>query len=644
MNDKIKLPFNDVFFYGVSLNSRDVSDVRTDIFANILMRYLRTLKPVSSRLYRTADGNKYEYNYSFIPTKPLSWRVIRNRRIIEEIEQLSDGKYCLNYYDDQGRDVKRVLFSKQHRWQKTNYYNSILGNELLYSLVPKEANGETIILQYITGEAYPVTLYCCPAASRQEVLNNVLDRVPIPDATALTNYGVLYFAQEETYNIFKQVLSEEEEKYAQLHKPEVFTTEEDVAGGFCFDVSSFDSTKPVVSMFNLSEADELSEEGFEPSTPSTPIFEDDYGNVPVVTDLHAPSYSDDVSEEDEYSLDSDISEAIRLISDTTHIHIDESVVFAETGDGASGADFFTDPIVVETDDSSRPLQEQVIEATLEITEAQADTAVGSEHESFVFFGDIPSSSDESEIFSDEIEITDPALESSSVSAGTDDVDLLAMNDEDIDDYVQTLIDSLLLDAKSVAELKDSSDNAFTAGGDEVASDDTDSTQNTIQDLVTDIPADSVIESNGSEYFYYGETDAQGRRTGKGKTLMSDGKTAYDGEYKDDMRHGTGSFYYKDGSLCYWGQWSENLRNGFGVGVSSETGTVHMGTWLRNKPSGVGVRFDKDGNFMYVDSACHRTNGGIRITGFTDNSFTVEYWDENTLRTVKKEIYIEDLIK
>ena len=137
MTEKIKIPFNDVFFYGLSLNSRDVTDVRADIFANILMRYLRTLKPVSNKLYRNADGNRFEYSYSFIPTKPLSWRVIKNRRIVEEIEQLSDGKYCLNYYDDQGRDVKRVLFSKQHKWQKTNYYNSISGSQLLCSLVPK---------------------------------------------------------------------------------------------------------------------------------------------------------------------------------------------------------------------------------------------------------------------------------------------------------------------------------------------------------------------------------------------------------------------------------------------------------------------------------------------------------------------------
>lgn len=644
MNDKIKLPFNDVFFYGVSLYCRDISDIRTDIFAIILMKYLRTLKPVSSRLYRTADGNKYEYSYSFIPTKPLNWRVIKNKRIIEEIEQLSDGKYCLNYYDEQGRDLKRVIFNKQHKWLKSNYYNSITGDELLYSLVPKEVNGETAILQYTTGATYPVTLYCCPAASCHEVLNNVLNRVPSPDAAALTNYGVIYFAQEETCNIFKQVLAEEEDKYIQLHKPEVYTTDEDIAGGFCFDVSSFDSTKPAVSMFDLSQADELTDKGLDFSRQVTDEAEHH------ITDLPA-ELSETVPLDTGYSLDSDISEAIRLISDTTDIHIDESVIFAEAGEGDSGSDSFTEPFVTdvlsaEKSNTAEPEEHSDIlsqpnTSFPELTQVQPIGLDDSGVDSLVLFDDITVSdeADEPAIAEAGASVAEKALDAGDIPA---DVDLLSMNDEDIDDYVQTLIDSLLLDANSVAELKDSSDAAFTAGAVEAACEDVKSSNSTVQDLLNN-PADSVIESNGAEYFYYGETDSQGRRTGRGKTLMSDGKTAYDGEYKDDMRHGTGSFYYKDGSLCYWGQWLENLRNGFGVGISSETGTIHIGSWNKNKPTGVGVRFDKDGNFMYVDSASHRTNGGLRITGFTDTSFTVEYWDENTLRTVKKEISIEDLI-
>lgn len=645
MTENIKIPFNDVFFYGVSLKSRDVIDIRNDIFSNILMRYLRTLKPVSSKLYRTAENNKFEYSYSFVPTKPLAWRVIKNRRVVEDIEQLSDGKYCLSYYDDQGRDLKRVLFSKQHKWQKTNYYNSVSGTNLLCSIVPKEKNGETIILQYITGETYPVTLYCCPVASCNEVLSSVLERVPEPEATALTNYGILYFAQEETLNIFRQVLKEEEEKYAQLHKPEVFTTEEDVASGFCFDVSNFDSTRAIGSMFDLSEALELTDEGFD----SIDTYEEVAEKAEVATDSVDAVSTIETAEETPhvqiadravgYSLEADITDAIRLISDATDIQIDERVVLDSTSEPEDNS---------ETHEAAeKPATEEPAVEDMHMESAAGLTESDTSLDSFVIFSDMPSLHEATdvtavEVISDASVDSEPAIENESVSES--ELDLLSMKDEDIDDYVQSLIDSLLLDAKTVAEYKDSADDAFAAGGQELDVATQETSAKAMAELVSDHSADSVISSNGADYFYYGETDANGFRCGRGKTLMSDGKTAYEGEYKDDKRHGNGSFYYKDGSLCYWGNWENNLRKGFGVGVSSETGTIHAGSWHNNKPTGLGVRFDKDGNFMYVDSACHKTNGGVRVTGFTETSLFIEYWDENTLRTIKKEISLDDFNK
>ena len=634
MNENIKLPFNDVYFYGVSLKSRDVHDIRNDIFSNILMRYLRTLKPVASKLYRTAENNKFEYSYSFVPTKPLSWRVIKNRRIIEDIEQLSDGKYCLNYYDDQGRDIKRVLFSKHHKWQKTNYYNSVSGNTLLCSIVPKEKNGETIILQYITGETYPITLYCCPVASCNEVLISVLNRVPEPEAMALTNYGVLYFASEETLNIYKQVLKEEEEKHAQLNKPEVFTTEEDISSGFCFDVSSFDTTKAIGSMFDLSEAQELTEKGFSDNDESEEIADklscDVDESVKSVTSANMPHEVEqiEISDADEsYSLEADITDAIKLISDATDIKIDKNKVFNSVAEWDNPLDVTSVSAEDACDDIEKPSDVNVDTVQMEVSFDIQD-AVDS-IDSLVISVDDTSS----KVNSDDI------LE---VNSSDDELNLLTMKDEDIDDYVQSLIDSLLLDAKTVAEYKDSADDAFAAGAQELFLTSCDGSFKAMDQLVSENTADAVISSNGADYFYYGETDSNGLRCGRGKTLMSDGKTAYEGEYKDDKRHGNGSFYYKDGSLCYWGNWRDNLRKGFGVGISSETGTIHTGTWNNNKPVGVGVRFDKDGNFMYVDSACHKTNGGIRVTGFTESSLLVEYWDENSLRTIKKEISLDDL--
>lgn len=625
--NNISIPYNDVFFYGLSMKSRDISDVRGDIFSNILMKYLTSLKPVSSRLYRVADNAKFEYSYSFVPSKPISWRVIKNRRVIEDVEQMSDGKFCLNYYDDNGCDVKRVIFNNQKKWIKTNYYNSVYGEALVCSLVPKEINGETAILQYITGDPYPVTLYCCPIASNSEVMQNVLSRVPEPEVTALTNYGLMYFACEETLKLYNQVLLEEERKYIEAHKPQVFNTEEDVANGFCFDVNSFDNTQNLDSVFDLQSADELTEDGFAQDQAEALESSAESTSDDELDELEIPAQIVTESASGEYSIDKEISDAIRIISESTSLDIDKSLVFTQ-----DDTDFLDEEVIASEEDS---LAEEINTTSSVLASQQTeDTFIDSDalSEEINIIDDIE----------DDAEAVTKAVSSNVTAAESFDegLELLNMDDEAIDDYVSTLIDSILLDAKSTAQdyLLDKVDE-FADSQSSLQKEDLLSKSD---NYVSDNNPDLSIESNGLEYYYYGELDADNNRNGRGKTLMADGKTAYEGDYVNDMRDGVGSFYFKDGSLCYWGEWSKNQRSGFGIGISSETGVAHIGSWDNNKPTGVGARFDKEGNFMYLDSACHKINGGIRVTGFTDTSLFVEIWDEKTLKIIKKEISLEDL--
>lgn len=616
MDNKITIPYNDVFFYGLSLKNRDASDVQGDIFSNIFMKYLKSLRPVSNKLYRRVDNIKFEYCYAFIPTKPLSWRVIKNRRVIEDIEYLSDGKYCLNYYDDNGNDIKRVIFSNQHKWLKTNYYNTVNTSDLFCSLVPKEQNGETVLMQYITGNPYPVTLYCCPRPSSNEVLNKILNRVPEPEVMALTNYGILYFACEETFNIYKQVFTEEENKYADANKPAVYNTQDEVESGFCFDVDSFDSTKSVESVLDLSSVDELTEDNLLDTT--------------TESDEHIQEADETViSESEEYSVEKEIADAIRIISEETNIAIDEEFVLSQVNDDQQTVETVSDVVTSERVEINLidDIAENMIDKE-EITIIDPDDIISDE--------ELPSFETLESIVED-VTDTDAAV----ISVDSNEMNLLTMDDEAIDDYVSTLIDSILKDAHNTAsEYMIDNEEVFVQSETEAVAESLVSKES---DYIQENVADATIESNGASYYYYGETQ-DGKRSGRGKTLMSDGKTAYEGEYKNDMRHGVGSFYYKDGSLCYWGSWQDNLRNGFGVGISSETGITHVGEWNQNKPEGIGVRFDKDGNFIYLDSASHRTNGGIRVTGFTENSMFVEIWDEKTLKVIKKEISVDDLLK
>ncbi len=605
MTEQITIPYNDVFFYGVNLKSRENSQVKNDVYANIIMRYLRTLEPVSNRLYRGYGNDKYEYSYSFVPSKPLSWRVIKNRRVIEEIEYLSDGKYCLNYYDDYGRDVKRIFFSERHTWLKTNYYNTMNGDNILCSIVPKEKNGETAILLYPTGVPYPTTLYCCKQPSCNIVFERVMARVPDPEISALTNYGVMYFASEQTFNIYNQVLTEEEEKYLLENKPPVYTTDEDIAGGFNFTKESFSSNSGAV--FSLSEAQELSDVAEFISQ------KEELG--PVVIDVE--NKDSEVIEDNSYSLKSDLAEALEIIESRTNIHVDSSLILNNSEDKKCPEESIINEISSDSIDSN--------EINFEEEKATENASSDSEKNLAPAVAD----NDKSE---------------SMISVSTDEVggstDVLSLDDDSIDDYVKTLIDSLLVNAKSaVNEYSKGCDDGFSA-------DEDDSEKDNIEHLKSQLESDQKpekeIESGDEKYYFFGDYDEITGRNGRGKTVMESGLTAYEGDYLCDMRHGVGSFYYRSGDLCYYGDWKKNKRQGFGLGISSDTGIAHVGRWDNNKPSGVGVRFDRNGSFLYLDSHCEKVNGGIRVVGFTDKSLTIEYWDEKTLKTIKKEIFIDEI--
>ncbi|MGN0453253.1 MAG: hypothetical protein ACI4GZ_05570 [Ruminococcus sp.] len=621
MTKDIKIPFNDVFFYGVNLNSRESTDVRNDIFANILMRYLRTLRPVSNRLYRATDTEKLEYTYSFVPSRPLSWRVIRNRIIVEEIEQLSDGKYCLNLYDSQGREVKCVHFSPQHRWLKTNYFNTVYGDNLLCSIVPKELNGETAILLYTTGETYSKTLFCCPRPSCADVEQSLFARVPLPEVTALTNYGILYFASEETLNIYTQVLSEEEKKYAELNKAPVYTTDEDIASGFCFSKDSFDTSQNN-NVFSISEAAELDDSGLSESERLSGAASD----APELNESLENCAPATVIASSPYSLDDDISAIIKYISDTVDIHIDENKITdlsdAEEPRSLTGLSYA---------EATQP------RASDGVSVKEEPVSDGEEYAVPVGDGiaeELKTAAENTE----SAHLTAETPEAQSSPESKEDIDLLSALDEDIDDYVKKLIDSLLENADNTADWYHPKSNADFAPNESSSSEDIPpEAVNSAKSYIEKTSADCVIESGGSKYYYFGETDKEGKRCGMGKTLTEDGTVAYNGEYRNDKRNGKGSFYYKDGSLCYFGQWYDNERNGFGLGINSETGISNVGMWKNNKPTGIGVRFDSEGRFLYIDSACHKPNGGIRITDFTENSLTVEYWDSKSFKTIKREI-------
>ena len=141
----------------------------------------------------------------------------------------------------------------------------------------------------------------------------------------------------------------------------------------------------------------------------------------------------------------------------------------------------------------------------------------------------------------------------------------------------------------------------------------------------------IIESGGSVYYYFGGTEND-KRNGFGRTIMPDGKTAYEGGYLDDKRDGFGVYYYRSGRLCYAGVWKQNRREGLGAAFSSSDGSVFVGRWNNNQSIGAGASFSGEGKLVYAGKANGGKRDGAGITPASDGWFVGKYRNGEYLGT------------
>lgn len=702
-NKKLK----NLFFYGISFVNYDSTDVTLDIITNIRKRFLVTKKPASNKLYRFANGESFIYSYNFSFERPLQWRVLRNKSVVEEIESLLSGKYCINLYDEQGKDLKKTFFDSHHKWFKTNYYSPVSNEDLVCSLVPKVFEDETSLLKYMTGEVYPERLHPCTIPSCEEVRDRVLSKIPTPLVTALTNYGIVYFMPEDDKKNYEYVLAEEEEVYKKENAPEVFVTAEDVESGFNLSVRDFDMSKNLNRTFDISLAAEFDSENHdapvvyevktEPQKPAESVVtttDDGSVNAAITgiveqinaltsldidakrilgsdlvskdnTGEEALANEDYISFDDEdFGIDEQLKHIDSVLDDSSLLTAERKLVIGENIvdddyissiiDGIISSAFSSDEdeeTDTEAESSEEAETEVIITKEAEVNEAEVIEEKVAEAE--------VSEADVAENYIEEIifvgESADPELvaeEEASAEAFeevTDEItsepENIAEETSEIDSEMLASEDTVVPEESSDETTKDLSDNEInTEAAVDALVEEILSKLSAADQYIKDNPADVTIESRGEIYSYYGSVDENGKRSGRGRTLMSDGSIAYEGEYKDDKRKGQGSFYFKDGSLCYWGNWDNNVREGFGVGVSSDDKAVHVGNWTSNKPAGTGARFDAEGNLMFVSSNCDDKKKGFTISDLSNESFTIRVWSEKDDAYIQREININDIIK
>lgn len=160
-----------------------------------------------------------------------------------------------------------------------------------------------------------------------------------------------------------------------------------------------------------------------------------------------------------------------------------------------------------------------------------------------------------------------------------------------------------------------------------------------------IPVDKVIKANENEdYYYCGSLDKQNNRMGYGRTILPNGKTAYDGHYLYDMRDGFGAYYYKNGKPCYVGNWKSNKRNGLGIAFRTSDYSTHIGQFENDAPKGNCARFDKSGSLSYVGNWSKGTKSGVGIEVSENGSYIISSYTKGEASSIASIVSADGLLQ
>ena len=581
-----------LIIYGMSFNSFIPYSVKDDILSKIRKNFFEHNKRQSDKIVQNFNDFTIKYTYNLEKNKPMKWVVQKNKKTIEESVIVSINSYEIRTYNDEGKQVCSIEFSNDHTIKSVTF---ALDDETV--VVSCGTNGDEPVLYY-RGQSLNADLHLLEINEDDEVLEILAERNPYITVTALTNRGVVYFGTDEEIRSVKREVERAKTIIADRNAPKVYNTPEDRETGFNFKDNDFNLKKNMNQTFDISKSEyfDFNEE----DNPS--VFDDVEDSSSLDLENIALDNEDTVEVE---SISAKIDDALENTvepEETTTIeeNIEDNIEINET---------VVDEEKEEVETSENTDEQSNIE---EITDDTNDEKTE----------DIAGETDAAE------ETENTAVEENQVEENpTEQQEIVEDNSIDDDTKVApNFTNEEILREVLNAMMNNSKENEPP----KVVT----SVNETPQAERFDKNADLIINSGNEKYCYYGDINDDCMRDGYGRTEMSNGKTAYEGNYKNNKRNGFGSFYYKNGGLCYTGEWKDNKRNGFGVGVRSSDGSFHAGTWSNNKPEGVGARFDKYGKLSYIANFKNGKESGLCVEYREDGGITIFKWVNDAKKIIE----------
>ena len=581
-----------LIIYGMSFNSFIPYSVKDDILSKIRKNFFEHNKRQSDKIVQNFNDFTIKYTYNLEKNKPMKWVVQKNKKTIEESVIVSINSYEIRTYNDEGKQVSSIEFSNDHTIKTVTF---ALDDETV--VVSCGTNGDEPVLYY-RGQSLNSDLHLLEINEDDEVLEILAERNPYITVTALTNRGVVYFGTDEEIKSVKREVERAKTIIADRDAPKVYNTPEDRETGFNFKDNDFNLKKNMNQTFDISKSEYFD------------FNEEDN-----------PSVFDDV--EDSSSLD---LENITLDNEDT---VEVESISTECDDTSENA--------VEPEETTT-IQEN-IEGNLEINE----TVVDEEKEEVETSEntDEPSNIEENSADTND-EKTEDIIGKTDVAEETENTTVEENQVEENPTEQQEIVEENSIDDDTKVAPNFTNEEILREVLNAMMNNSKENEPPKVVTSVNETPqaerfdknADLIINSGNEKYCYYGDINDDCMRDGYGRTEMSNGKTAYEGNYKNNKRNGFGSFYYKNGGLCYTGEWKDNKRNGFGVGVRSSDGSFHAGTWSNNKPEGVGARFDKYGKLSYIANFKNGKESGLCVEYREDGGITIFKWVNDAKKIIE----------
>ena len=585
-----------LIIYGMSFNSFIPYSVKDDILSKIRKNFFEHNKRQSDKIVQNFNDFTIKYTYNLEKNKPMKWVVQKNKKTIEESVIVSINSYEIRTYNDEGKQVCSIEFSNDHTIKTVTF---ALNDETV--VVSCGTNGDEPVLYY-RGQSLNTDLHLLEINEDDEVLEILAERNPYITVTALTNRGVVYFGTDEEIRSVKREVERAKTIIADRNAPKVFNTPEDRETGFNFKDNDFNLKKNMNQTFDISKSE---------------YFDFNEEDNPSVFDDVEDSSSLDL---ENIALDNEDTVEVESISAEIDDTIENTVEPEETTT--------TDENIEENTDNN----ETVVKEPVNEEKEQVETSENNDEQSNIEENSVDTNDKKIEDITGE---TDVAEETENITVEENQVE------ENPTQQQETVEENSIDDDTKVApnftneEILREVLNAMMNNSKEneppkVVT----SVNETPQAERFDKNADLIINSGNEKYCYYGDINDDCMRDGYGRTEMSNGKTAYEGNYKNNKRNGFGSFYYKNGGLCYTGEWKDNKRNGFGVGVRSSDGSFHAGTWSNNKPEGVGARFDKYGKLSYIANFKNGKESGLCVEYREDGGITIFKWVNDAKKIIE----------